>query len=747
MAQGSYKYFASPSDVPSEDIGTELMARLQEQMAADFGRERRQKWAQAYRHRFGFDFGAGSTSEVLRDGEQGELSKVRVNNSTTTQQALLGLLLSPRFTWRPIARNRDTGARSAQHTASNLLEYYWRVRRMARAVSKWADKGIRYGEAYIFPRWDDTQGPEVLPDGPEMEDGQLSPEPDVDDMPMGAAVDESGIPLPGEATPPPQSGQQTQTQPPMPGVTTPTRPPRMLRDGDFVFHVVSPWDHFTDEEATDGEEPQWRAIRLWLPRADVLALWPQTIDGSETASSITAQAPRDTTTRMDATLKRSADRVPVFFFFHSRTAAVPNGRETVLVNAKCVLADGPLSYKRNPIVRFAPEEQDDSPHGYTTNFDQLGIQDVIDGLESAVATNQLTLAVQSIVMEEGTKAGPDETHGMRVFYKKPGAEPPSALNLTNTPKEVFENLERLPGRQRDIMGLNDVSMGQPETAQMNAEAFALLAGMATQRNSPKQQALLDSVGELGSVVLGELQARVTTERMIAIAGKASGQYQEEYFTGDDVAGVEQVVVEVGNLLEQSVAGRFQLAQLFLNAGVKMTPDDITQVVETGRIDVATNPIRAQDLLISHENDELSEGRDVPVSIFDDAAAHCIKHKATLDDPQTRRNPAAVKAIQRHIDAHYVEFYGLPPQVDPMTGQPAPVDPKAMDPMYPMRIRMLLGQQPPQMMAPPTPGGPQSAPSGDAGATPDVAPTLQPPTAPGVGSTVNPMSGAPAGPPM
>lgn len=742
---GSYKYFASPVDVPTEDIGTELMGRLQEQMAADFGRERRQKWAQAYRHRYGFDFGAGSTSEVLRDGEQGELSKVRVNNSTTTQQALLGLLLSPKFNWRPIARNRDTGARAAQTIAINVLEYYWRVRRMARIAAKWADKGIRYGEAFVFAPWDETQGPDVIPDGPDMEpDADEMGEPPEMEM---APVDANGAPVEPETTqtPAPMPGESTQTPAPMPAVTTPSR---MLKDGDFKFHVVSPWDHFTDEEATDDAMVDWRAVRIWMKRADVIALWPTTVDEGETESLISAQAPHDSTTRINATLRRNADRIPVFFFFHDRTPAVPDGRETVLVNAKCVLKDGPLTYKRMPIVRFAPEEQDDSPHGYTVNFDQLGVQDVIDGLESAVATNQLTLATQSLYMEEGTKASPDETHGMRVFYGKPGAEPPKPLALTATPKEVFDNLERLPSRQRDMMGLNDVSMGQPETAQMNAEAFALLAGMATQRNSPKQQALLDSMGELGALVLGELSERVSDERLIAIVGKgASNQYEEEYFTGGDLQGVEQVIVEVGNPLEQSVAGRFQLAQLYLQLGVKMTPDDVAQVVETGRLDVATNPIRSQDLLISHENDELSQGKPAPVSIFDDAIAHCIKHRAALDEPATRRNPQAVKAIQQHIDEHYVEYYGLPAQVDPMTGQPAPIDPKAMDPMYSTRIRLLLGQQPPPMMMAPPPGGPQSAPSGEAGAAPDVGPTLQPPTQPGVGSTVNPMNGAPAGPPM
>jgi hypothetical protein len=668
---GTDKYFAAETP---ELIGNAIMGRLQRIAEHRRDGSRHDAQVSAYNAYYGWEAGSGTTWRVDRDGEVGELANVRINRARTVLRSLVGLLTAAPFSWRVKARNGDGTARRAVLKGSNLLEFYWEQRGFQSFVEKAVEAAGCTSEAFAFVRWDVTKGDPVGLDTPE---GKSEPV--------------------GE-----------------------------VRAGDIDGHVVMPWDYFRDEEYRSFEACPWGCVRLYLNKWELARQYPLDINGQPTDSALKSS-------RVDADVPiansrelvgNEGDVVPVYFFFHDPSLLLPNGRATILVSGNCVLADGDLDYPKRPVERLILEQQLDTTHGYTSWWDTLGIQELCDALETAIASNQTALATQSISMVEGTKADVDAVSGLKVFYHPPNTEPPQPLQLTSTPPEVFEHIKEKRAEQRDMVGLNDVVQGQPDTAQMNAEAFALLASMAVQRNSPSQKQVLDFVGRLGKLVLAVLSSKVTAQRQTAIAGKqATATMRVLEWNGDELKPIDSVMVSVGNPLEQTAPGRFQLAQMYLQMNVLKTPQDLQQVVETGRLEQATESVRAEELNIAEENDELHQGNPSQVHWSDNHLLHCAKHLCVMQYADARQNPGTLQAWQTHIWQHYVEYYGLPPGMAP-----------TVDPMYPQRIRILLGQQPPMPALPPgAPAGapppghgpPHGAPPGKGPLPPAVAPPAQP----------------------
>lgn len=630
--------------------------------------QRRQKWRDAYMAFYGFGIdGRGNTSRVTRAGDQGAESNVRVNYARSVAKALLGLLVSQRFSWKPTARNSDVGARAAVQDSSVTLEWLWKTERMQRVVRHWVELSILSGATLCWPEWDQTRG-------------------------EAAAADEEGTEFAGE-----------------------------LR-----FNLIPPWRFHVDENARSFEDSDWCAVGIPRNKWSMMALYPKDILGEDTHDAFMRKDDRNLFAFDQLEQMRESDQHVIVHFFHRRTPALPDGRHVIMVGEDTVLADGPLDYW--PLVRLAADEQHETPHGYSSWWDVLGIQEETDALESSIASNQLTFGTQSVVMEEdSSKKQISRLHGLKVFWKKASsAFIPQALQLTATPKEIFTHLDRLRSHQRDLSGMNDVAMGQSpnDTAQMNAQAFSLLASMAQQRNAPQLQEVVDAIGELGGLTLKLLAKHWTEKKRLAVSGNGSApQYHD--VDPKNFGELESTPVETGNPLEQSAAGRMQLVSIFAQAGVKLDAQQIEQVVSTGRLEHLTQPIRDASLYVAFENDELRSGRVPQAHWSDDHFRHVREAKAVLDSPEARTNLQVVKAVSAHVGEHYALFWGLPPT------QPdgSPTNPQA-DPQWPIRIRIMLGQD-----APPTAGPPPGPPPGGP-------PPGPPPPALNAGPPQEPSQGAP-----
>lgn len=686
-AQSDAYYFAAAT---VDDIGQSLASRLEDCLTVPGGRE--SQWRSAYEAYYGWDVGSGSSHGVSRGGDVGEQALLRINHARRAAGALLSILMGPKFSWRAQAPNSDPRARSATIITGHLLEWLWKQRRLSKLTARWAEQSILMSESFMFPEWDMSIGPVEGPD------------------------DATG---------------------------------HLLRQGDIKFHTLLPWDIAREEAWRSYEDSPYLFARVLKNKWDLAAMYPVDVLGEECREKI-INATSDSMVR-DYSYSRlrttSPDVVPVWYFFHKPSPSLPFGRQTIFIHADCVLRDRPLedTYPAGiPLHRFAIGEQFDTPHGYSPWWDSLAIQELIDGVESAVATNLLTYASQSIAIEQGSKV--DATHGFgnKVIEYPRGSRPPEPVQLATIPQHALPYLAEKAKTINAMVGLNDIFMGDPQTAQMNAQAFALLASQAIVANGPAQQNLIAQLGELGMGVVATYRKNAIEERQVPVVGRHNKHlFSTLSFRGPDLEPIDGVVVEVGNALEQTPAGRFQLANTYREWGFLQTPEQAEQVLETGKLEPATQATRDALLLVAHENEELREGRPPVCHTWHDHPMHYREHAALASDPEVLKNPQTIILVQAHNDAHYREYFGWPDELEVQ-----------MDPQYLIRIRMLLGQDAQAlMMAPPMPGmPPPGAPGeqpalGPGGGMDATAEGLTPPGAaqpsePNITPPVNPLTGQP-----
>ena len=210
-----------------------------------------------------------------------------------------------------------------------------------------------------------------------------------------------------------------------------------------------------------------------------------------------------------------------------------------------------------------------------------------------------------------------------------------------------------------------------------------------------QRAYAQLIEDTGTGTINILKDFAAVPRVAAIAGKSNRPLMRE-FTGDDLKAINRVMVDMGNAMTRTTAGKVNLAETMLQNNLIENPDQYIQVVTTGRLEPVIEGKQAQLLLIKGENEALSENKPVRALITDDHQKHILEHTTVLSNPEIRMDPsnpivaATLAHIQEHIDMMnnpQVQHLGaiLHKEVvpGPMPPQPAMNDGGTADMMNPL----------------------------------------------------------------
>lgn len=466
-------------------------------------------------------------------------------------------------------------------------------------------------------------------------------------------------------------------------------------EGECEFTNLSPFDVVVDGTRENWNN-DWILTRSYQNRFNLMAKYPELADkiqGLPTKSE-------DQIYRFGLFTNDETDDVPVFEFYHEKTEAVPEGRYLLFLASDCVLLDVPLPYPEIPIYRIVPGEILGTPYGYTEMFDVYPIQEAINSLYSTILTNQNAFGVQNVFVQRGADISVSElSGGLNIIEAN---SEPKPLNLTQTPAEVFKFLEVMIQASETISGINSVTRGNPEASLRSGTSLALVQSMSLQFMSGLQQSYVKMIEDVGTALVKILQMYANTPKVIALVGKNNRSLLKE-FTGDEIDKVNRVVVDVGNPLSKTTAGRVQMAEQMLQMGLIQTPQDYFQVINTGNLDTMYEGTESELLLIKQENERLMDGANPIVSPIDAHKLHILEHKAVLADPDLRQEPNLVKTVMDHIEDHL----NMLKQTDPS-------------------LLSLIGEQPiASPPAPAPPGGPQGPGSGPQGPPPQQHPPMPP----------------------
>lgn len=467
-----------------------------------------------------------------------------------------------------------------------------------------------------------------------------------------------------------------------------------IKEGDNDIEVWTPFDIIVDTALSNNSSKQWIILRRWENKFDLSMLFPQWAQEIVQLSSGASLGD----TQLTYSISEEADILPVYYFFHKRTPAVPKGRIVIFLDNNIILADGKNYYRGGdiPVFRMASRELWGSPYGYTRSFDALPMQEMIDRLTSAILTNQLTFATQNVLIAKGSSISWENLYGgLNVIEWDSSlgeAGKPSALQLTSSPQETFTFIDKTIQNMGTIKGINEVVRGNPDLVlkgQVSGAALALMSSNSISFNSDTQQAYVRLAEQVATQIIFNLQdfafpdlGEGNSLSRTGMTMTATNKYYKKDFTGKDINKIERIVVRYGNPLAQTISGRMQIAEWYRDMGLLKTPADLEQVLDTGSLDPATEAIEATMHLIKEENEALMRGEIPPVLWADVHTLHIPEHLAKIANLEARKNPKIIQAFQAHIQQHQ-QF------MQPVA--PAPVAP----PQTPAQVPQRAGQPPGQ----------------------------------------------------
>lgn len=414
-------------------------------------------------------------------------------------------------------------------------------------------------------------------------------------------------------------------------------------EGEINFSNLSPFDVVIDGTKSTWDN-EWILVRGWQNRYNLMAKYP------ELATRIQALPNKieSNVYRMALWTNDDTDDIPVYEFYHKRTDAMPDGRYLLFLDSDIVLLDTKMPYREIPIFRIVPSEILGTPYGYSPMFDVYPIQETINSLYSTIMTNQNAFGVQNVWLPRNSDISvANVAGGMNIIESD---EPPQGINLTQTPTEVFKFLDTMITAAETISGVNSVARGTPQASLESGTALALVQSMALQYISGLQQSYVALVEDVGTAVVTLLKDFASTPKVVQLVGKNNRPYLKE-FTGEDINSINRVIVDIGNPLSRSTAGRVEMAQQLLQMGLIKNPDQYNQVLSTGKIESVIQGTESELLLIQRENEMLLEGAPVQATALDQHKTHILEHKNVLNDPELRSNIDLVRGVQDHIQEH------------------------------------------------------------------------------------------------
>lgn len=557
-------------------------------------------------------------------GETGELVNLAVNHYRNIAEHMLTMVTSTRPAFEARSVNTDSKSQIQTNLANGLLEYYMREKRLEQDLKKAVEYAIVMGSGFIKMSWNETTG-EIR--------GYMEAE-------YKIMKDENGNPILDE------SGSQVYELD-SDGELIEEIPAYPIYEGDVEFDVLSPFDVVFDSSRNNSKH-DWQLCRSFKNKHDLAAKYP------DLADKIKALKTKDQiySSTMSITPYDKTNDVPVYEFFHKPTEALPKGRYVIYLSDDIILSDTVLPYKKLPIFRITPSEVLGTAFGYTSMFDLLPIQDAVNSLYSTILTNQSNFGVQNVYSERGSDVRVEQIQGgMNFIQGNPGFNPPIALNLTNTPAEIFNFVKQLENAMETISGINSVARGNPEKSLQSGNALALIQSQALQFISGLQQSYIQLIEDVGTNLFSMLKDFAQVPRVANIAGKANATQMKE-FRNDDLSTINRVVVNAGNALAQTTAGRVEMASQMMQMGIITTPEQYIAVINTGKLDTMTEGQNKELLLVRAERERLIDGTlPVMAVLTDNHSLHIREHAAVIADPDLRMDAELVQRTLEHIQEH------------------------------------------------------------------------------------------------
>lgn len=527
--------------------------------------------------------GAESCGRLGTAGDQEEFVTVKENHLHSLGEHVVVMVTGSRPNFEPKAKNTDHQSATQTILGAALLDQAHREKDLegvAIDCVRWAGQ---FSESYGYVGWDPTKGEPYV----------MNPD---------------------------------------------TGKPKMT--GDLYYQSYMPIDVVRDVTLRRSDTHQWFILRDDYNRYDLAAKYPELADrimALPTSTDDEQRWPR-IHAPLQGTRRYESDSIQVWSFYHDQTDALPEGRYIQFVDADCWFFDGPLPTPWLPIHRMASEDLPGSQRGYTSFFDLLPLQHVNSTIKSLILSHINNYGTGVYWTKPGGNTTISDLKAGFKLLKSP--EPPQAIAPPPIPDYMPEVARDNVATMEALSGINSVRRGTVNSERtIQPQLAALLDAKAIEFSYGLQRCYVRFLEGMATKTIQLYQRFAKAPQVAQLVGKANRPYMRE-FTGNDLSQISRVTVDIGNPLSRTTSGRMQLAQLYMQIQPSpiQTPQQLEEVLSTGRLEPAIEATRAELLRIRSENEALSDGRPVQACAYDHHPTDIREHLAVISSPEARALP-------------------------------------------------------------------------------------------------------------
>lgn len=662
-------YFANS---PLDEIGTALMDRVDNYYIFLNATGVMNLW----RRSFAFFYNSARLGGRINPvGKKLELQSISMDDYPNLLRNILVLTTAQMPSMQTMCSNGDEKTLEQNKISQQVLDYETRSHRVNDFVVQSAEDSLWGGEGFIYKGWNASLGPEVAPDA---NPDTLEPELD-------------------------ENGEQ-----------------KTLHVGDWEFENLTCLDVIRDVDELSYVHCQWVIVRRFQNKWDLIAQYPNFKDEIKRASWAL-------TDRRNSKFGYSAvnhrDLLPTFEFFHDKTLAVPQGRQTLFLDSDTVLFDGPLAYGSRPVYRCAYAELRNNPFAWTVGFSLLPLAEANNRLTSTLLTNVATFGVTRVLNPRGgnisLQALSENLAIIDYTPVGPTGGKPEVLNMSNPiTKETGDLLKFINSKMETYAGIGSTMRNQIENDEMSGAAMAMQASISLQYNAGFQKSVIKTLEDVGTGMVQDLKAFADAPRQALIVGKNDQGYMQSY-SKKDFDGIDRVIVAAGNSLLNTTAGKINLADQLLQNGMLPQGESgamkYIQVMNTGKLEPETQYLQSEYMAIQTDREMLLAGKMPMIQLTDNHPLRMQEVNVLNNNPIIRGNPELGNLVRQYIQAHFQQWLAMPPllaaamgiQPPPPQGQPGE-QPQAPHQGGPAPMAPPAPQQPHPQNKPPMMGNPPAA---------------------------------------
>jgi hypothetical protein len=341
---------------------------------------------------------------------------------------------------------------------------------------------------------------------------------------------------------------------------------RVVYMGDVSVEVMSPFDVYLDPQAKTWTDAKWAICRHYLAPDEIKTRYGKDVKADAVPAAPDVSLPfYGTDKSTDPTVKA------VYIGYFLPTPELPKGRYVVFIeDPDEILLDAPWPEpfpRMLPLVEFKGLSVPGGTESDAMVTHARPLQKQVNRLLSQITeyTNMVIkprvwAPVNSLRQRLTTEPG-------AVYeYTPVGNFKPEIEQLPSIPPYVFEFLNNISGRLREVFGLTEVTEGQLPPNLEAADAIDLLQDMAIDRFAPTIQDNELALARAGQFLLELAQKFYVEPRMLKIPG-FGGQVKVREFKNTDFSGDIVVRVEAGSSLPRSRAARRKQIERWIEMGL------------------------------------------------------------------------------------------------------------------------------------------------------------------------------------